>query len=59
LTSSDVVKATVYLTDLSNFKSVNEVYGKFFNSEPPARTCVEVSALPLGGAVEIEVIAHR
>jgi 2-iminobutanoate/2-iminopropanoate deaminase len=59
LTSSDVVKATVYLTDLSNFKSVNEAYGKFFHSAPPARTCVEVSALPLGGAVEIEVIAHR
>jgi 2-iminobutanoate/2-iminopropanoate deaminase len=55
----DVVKTTIFLTDMANFKDVNEVYGKVFGSEPPARSCVAVAALPLGGLVEIEVIAHR
>ncbi|MDR3254586.1 MAG: RidA family protein [Synergistaceae bacterium] len=55
----DVVKALVFLTDMGEFKAFNEVYGKFFKDEPPARSCVAVSALPLGGLVEIEVIAHK
>jgi len=56
---TNVVKSTVFLTDMGNFKVVNEEYAKFFSSEPPARSCVAVAALPLGSLVEIEVIAHR
>jgi len=56
---TDVVKATVFLTDMGNFKAVNEEYAKYFGSESPARSCVAVVALPAGGLVEIEVIAHR
>ena len=56
---TDVVKATVFLTDMGNFKAVNEEYAKYFGSESPARSCVAVAALPAGGLVEIEVIARR
>ncbi|MDR0647943.1 MAG: RidA family protein [Synergistaceae bacterium] len=59
LSMSDVVKSLIFLTDMSDFKAVNEAYAKFFSSQPPARSCVAVKALPLGGSVEIEVIAHR
>jgi 2-iminobutanoate/2-iminopropanoate deaminase len=59
LNMANVIKVLVFLTDISDFKAVNEVYAKFFNESPPARSCVAVAALPLGGAVEIEVIAHR
>lgn len=54
---SDVVKTTVYLTTMDDFAAMNEVYGKFFASEPPARTTVAVAALPKGALVEIEAIA--
>lgn len=54
---SKVVKTTIYLTDLSLFSQVNEAYAEFFKTNPPARSCVEVSALPAGGIIEIEVIA--
>ncbi len=54
----NVVKTTIYLTDLSDFSTVNEIYGSYFNSETaPARACVEVSRLPKGALVEIECIA--
>jgi len=53
----DVVKTTIYLTDLGNFAKVNEVYGKRFPANPPARSTVEVKGLPKGAEVEIEVIA--
>ncbi|WP_203249260.1 RidA family protein [Sporosarcina beigongshangi] len=53
----DVVKTTVFLTDLSNFSVVNEIYGEFFTGGYPARSCVEVSKLPKDAGVEIEVIA--
>ena len=53
----DVVKSTIYLTDLSNFATVNEIYGRKFPSDPPARSTVEVKGLPKGAAVEIEVVA--
>nr|WP_304217072.1 RidA family protein [Fredinandcohnia onubensis] len=53
----DVVKTTVFLTDLSNFTDVNGVYGEFFTENFPARSCVEVSKLPKDAGVEIEVIA--
>jgi len=54
-----VVKTTVFLTDMANFKAMNEVYAEFFSGEPPARSTVAVAGLPLGGLVEIEVIALK
>lgn len=54
---SDVVKTTVFVTDLANFAVVNRIYGEFFTSEWPARSCVQVAALPAGGLVEIEAVA--
>ena len=56
-TPADVVKTTIFLTDLSEFAAVNEVYGGFFKSDPPARSTVQVGALPKGARVEIEAIA--
>ncbi len=55
-TFSDVVKATVFLTDLNDFQTVNSIYAKYFEQEPPARSCVQVAALPRGAKIEIEVI---
>ncbi|MFB3881620.1 MAG: RidA family protein [Armatimonadota bacterium] len=52
-----VVKTNVYLTDIAQFGAMNEVYGAFFPTEPPARTTIQAAALPLGIAVEIDVIA--
>jgi 2-iminobutanoate/2-iminopropanoate deaminase len=54
---SDIVKTTIYLTDLADFATVNEIYGEFFTDVPPARACVQVAALPKGAKVEIEWIA--
>ncbi len=54
-----VVKFTVYVTDLGNFGKLNDVFAKYFDQEPPARSAVEVSALPLGADVEIEAIGIR
>ena len=59
LSLTDVVKATVFATDMGAFAAVNEVYARFFASEPPARSFVEVSALPKNALVEIEVIAYK
>ncbi len=53
----DIVKTTIYLTDLSDFAAVNEVYGEFFTEPYPARATVEVSSLPNGVAVEIDAVA--
>lgn len=53
----DIVKTTIYLTDLADFATVNEIYGDSFNDVPPARACVQVAALPKGAMVEIEWIA--
>ncbi len=53
----DVVKTTIFLVDISQFSAVNRVYGAAFNGVPPARSTVQVAALPLGGLVEIEAIA--
>ncbi len=58
LTLADVVKTTVFLTDMADFGAVNEVYGQRFREPYPARSAVAVAALPKGVAVEIEVIAH-
>ena len=57
LQRKNIIKTTVFLTDLKNFSEVNSAYSKFFHDIYPARSCVEVSALPLGAFVEIEVIA--
>lgn len=54
---SNVVKTTVFLTDMDDFAKVNEIYGQVFNVEPPARSCIAVKALPKGAKVEIEAIA--
>ena len=54
---ADVVKTTIYLTDLAEFAVVNEIYGEFFTEVPPARACVQVAALPKGAEIEIEWIA--
>lgn len=54
---SDVVKTTVFLRDIQDFGRMNGVYAEFFNERPPARSAVQVAALPKGGAVEIESIA--
>src|SRR6266516_914017 len=56
-TFEDVVKTTIFLTDLGDFQTVNEIYGSYFKQQPPARSTVQVSALPKGANVEIEVIA--
>ena len=58
LTFSNVVKSTVFLTDLANFGAMNEVYARYFTGDYPARSTVQVAALPKGAQVEIEVIAH-
>lgn len=52
----DVVKTTIFLTDLGGFAAVNEVYGRRFSDNPPARSTVEVKSLPRNALVEIEVI---
>ncbi|MDP2966187.1 MAG: RidA family protein [Pelolinea sp.] len=52
----NVVKTTVFLKDMNDFQAMNTVYGEFFKSEPPARSTVQVAALPKGGLVEIEAI---
>lgn len=54
---ADVVKTTIFLVDISQFGIVNGVYGTAFPSPPPARSTVQVAALPLGGLVEIEAVA--
>lgn len=56
---SDVVKTTVYLADIKDFGTVNEIYGKYFTENCPARVCVEVSKLPKGALVEIDLIAAK
>jgi 2-iminobutanoate/2-iminopropanoate deaminase len=56
-TLEDVVKTTIFLTDLGDFTAVNEAYAEFFTQSPPARSCVQVAALPKGAPLEIEVVA--
>ncbi|HVT43502.1 MAG TPA: RidA family protein [Thermoanaerobaculia bacterium] len=55
----DVVKATVYLTDLGDFQALNAVYAEYFADNKPARSTVGVAQLPLGSPVEIDLVAHR
>ncbi len=58
LTFANVVKSTVFLTDLTNFAGMNEIYAKYFTENFPARSTIQVVGLPKGANVEIEVIAH-
>jgi len=58
LTFANVVKSTVFLTNLADFAGMNEVYAKYFTADFPARSTIQVAALPKGASVEIEVIAH-
>lgn len=59
LTSDNVIKSTIYLTNMDDYAVINEVYAEYFNAPYPARTAICVSALPLGAKVEIEVIAQK
>jgi len=59
LTSDDVVKVNVYLTDMNDFEAMNEAYATRFTSPPPARTTVGVAALPMNARVEIELVAKK
>ena len=56
---ANVVKTTVFLTDMANFTAMNEIYASFFGDTPPARSTVAVAELPKGAQVEIEAIAAR
>ena len=56
-TLQQVIKTTVYLTDIGHFARMNEVYAKFFSEKKPARSCVQVAALPKGAKIEIDLIA--
>ena len=55
---NDVVKTTVYLTDINQFNDVNEIYSGYFSDNPPARGVIEVSALPKGALIAVEAIAQ-
>lgn len=57
LTFANVVKTTIFVTNLADFDAINKVYGSFFEQNPPARSTVQVAALPKGANVEIEMIA--
>jgi 2-iminobutanoate/2-iminopropanoate deaminase len=59
LSFADVVKTTIFLADMADFAAVNAVYARFMPEPPPARSTVQVAALPKGGLVEIEAIARR
>lgn len=55
----NVIKTTVFITDLADFATVNQIYATRFQNAPPARSCVQVAALPAGAKIEIELIAVR
>jgi len=59
LSLADAVRSVVYITDLSEFGTMNDVYAEYFQVDPPGRTTVEVPALPAGAHVEIEITAAR
>lgn len=59
MTFANVVKTTIFLTDLGDFATVNGIYASRFPSDPPARSCVQVAALPAGAKIEMEVIATK
>lgn len=55
----DIAKTTIFLADIGDYPKVNEIYGAYFESEPPARSAIQAAALPAGFRIEIEVIAAR
>ena len=59
MTYDNVVKTTVLLDDIANFKAMNEIYAEFFVGDKPARACYQVAALPMGVKVEIEAVAVK
>ena len=59
LSFTDIAKTTIFLADMNDFAVVNEIYGSYFDSEPPARSTIQAAGLPAGFLVEIEVIAAR
>lgn len=59
MTFANVVKTTVFLTDLADFATVNGIYATRFPENPPARSCVQVAGLPGGAKLEIELVAHK
>lgn len=59
LTFDNVVKTTVFMTDLKDFNVFNEIYAEYFPNDPPARSCVQVAALPKGALVEAECICVK
>ncbi|MDD2446702.1 MAG: RidA family protein [Tissierellia bacterium] len=58
-TLEDVAKVTIFISNMDNFAAVNEVYGEYFSSHKPARSCVEVAKLPKEALIEIEAIAIK
>lgn len=59
LSFNNVIKSTVFITDMNDFPKVNEAYAQYFQGTYPARSCVQVGKLPKGALVEIEVVAHK
>ncbi|MDR3289925.1 MAG: Rid family detoxifying hydrolase [Rickettsiales bacterium] len=59
LNFSNIVKTTIYMTNLADFSKVNEIYATYFNGDYPARTTVQVAGLPKSGLIEIEVIVQK
>ena len=59
LAFSDVVKTTIFVTDLADFAAINEIYSEVLGTAKPARSTIQVAALPLGAKIEIEVIAQK
>ncbi len=59
MTFSDVVKTTIFLTDLADFAAVNAIYATRFPDAPPARSCVQVAAIPTGAKIEMELLAYK
>lgn len=55
----DIVKTTIFISDLANFTCLNEIYGAYFKSGKPARSCFQVAGIPKGAKVEIELIAEK
>lgn len=59
MTCADVVKTTVFLADINDFAAINAIYARYFTGEAPARSCVQVAALPKGALFEIEAVAVK
>ena len=59
MTCADVVKTTVFLADIKDFAAINAIYANYFTGEAPARSCVQVAALPKGALFEIEAVAVK